>query len=69
MDEKRMRTALLIPLLSVLAIVVFGGGLGVTFMLINETALGEWGVVALGLALVVGVPAVAALAQRSLEWR
>ena len=69
MDEKRMRTALLIPLLSVLVIVAFGGGLGVTFMLINETALGEWGVVALGLALVVGVPAVAALAQRSVERR
>ena len=67
MDEKRMRTALLIPLLSVLVIVAFGGGLGVTFMLINETALGEWGVVVLGLALVVGVPAVAALAQRSVE--
>ena len=69
MDEKRMRTALLIPLLSVLVIVSFGGGLGVTFMLINETALGEWGVVVLGLALVVGVPAVAALAQRSVERR
>ena len=69
MDEKRMRTALLIPLLSVLVIVAFGGGLGVTFMLINETALGEWGVVVLGLALVVGVPAVAALAQRSVERR
>ena len=69
MDKKRMNMALLFPLLSVLTIVGFGGGLGVIFILLNETALGELGVIALGLALVVGVPSIAALAERMVEGR
>ena len=67
MNDKRMTTALLIPLLAVLIIVGFAGGLGVTFMIINEVVWEEWGVVILGVALVVGVPAVAALAERMAE--
>ena len=69
MENDRFRFALLFPLLAVVTIIVFGGGLGVVFMLLNETPLGEWGVVALGMALVVGVPSVAALVQRALERR
>lgn len=58
---------MLFPLLAVLTIVVFGGGLGVIFILLNEMVVEEWAVVALGIALVVGVPGVAALAQRMVE--
>ena len=60
---------MLFPLLAVLTIVGFAGGLGVVFMLLNESPLGEWGVIGLGLALVVGVPAVAAVAERIVERR
>ena len=67
MNKGRTSDALLFPLLAVLSIVGFAGGLGVVFMLINETAVGEWGVIALGLSLVVGVPTIAALAQRKVE--
>lgn len=67
MNKGRMSDALLFPLLAVLSIVGFGGGLGVVFILINETAVGHWGVITLGMALVAGVPAVAALAQRKVE--
>ena len=59
-------SAMLFPLLAVLSIVVFSGGLGVIFMVLEE-GVETWGVVGLGSALVVGVPAVAALAQRMVE--
>ena len=59
--------AVLFPLLAVLTIVVFGGGLGIIFTVLNESALGEWGVIILGMALVVGVPGIAALLERTLE--
>ena len=64
-----MGKALLFPLLAGLTIVAFGGGLGVIFILLNEMVVEEWAVVALGVALVVGVPTVAALAQRMVERR
>ena len=67
MNKNRMRMALLYPMMALLVIAGYAGGLGVIFMLLNETALGEWGVVALGVALVVGVPTMAALAQRVVE--
>ena len=61
---------LLFPLLAVVTIVVYGGGLGVIFKVLNEkTPLGAWAVVILGLVLVIGVPASAALIQRTLERR
>ena len=60
----RMTLAMVIPLLAVLVIVTFAGGLGVIFMLLDSTAAEEWGVVALGTALVIGVPSVAALLDR-----
>ena len=59
--------ALLFPLLAVLIIVGFAGGLGVVFLLLNEVVVEEWAVVILGVALVVGVPTGAALAERWVE--
>ena len=59
-----MTLAMVIPLLAVLFIVTFAGGLGIIFMLVHSTGAGEWGVVALGSALLVGVPTVAALLER-----
>ena len=64
---KMNTSVLLFPLLSVLTIIVYAGGLGIIFMLLNDTAAHEWAVIALGVALVVGVPAVAALGQRMVE--
>jgi hypothetical protein len=63
---KMNNSALMFPLLAVLIVVAFGGSLGVVFMVLNEE-VGNWGVVGLGSALVVGVPAAAALAQRMVE--
>lgn len=60
-------TALLFPFLAVVVIVAYAGGLGTVFILLNETEAGELGVIILGLALVVGVPVVAALGQRMIE--
>ncbi len=62
--KDRMTLAMVIPLLAVLVIVIFAGGLGIIFMLLNHTEAEEWGVVALGTALVIGVPSVAALLER-----
>ena len=60
----RMTLAMLIPFLAVLTIVIFAGGLGIIFMLLESTELGEWGVVGLGAAIVVLVPAAAALLEQ-----
>ena len=60
-------SALLFPFLAVLVIVIYAGGLGTIFILLNETEAGEWAVIALGLTLVVGVPIAAALGQRMIE--
>lgn len=65
--KERISMALIFPLLSVITIAVFAGGLGVIFMVLNDGALHEWAVIILGMALVVGVPAAAALMQRYYE--
>ena len=62
--KDRMTLAMLIPFLAVVVIATFAGGLGIIFMLLESTAIGEWGVVGLGAAIVVGVPAVAALLEQ-----
>ena len=67
MYKRRMNWAMLFPLLSILVMVSFGGGLGVVFILLNELVVEEWAVVVLGMSLVVGVPGVAALLERRLE--
>ena len=58
---KRPPLPMLLPLLAVLFVVIWGGGLGISFILLNKTSLGEWSVVILGMALVVGIPAVATI--------
>ena len=65
--KERMQMAGLFPLLAVLTIVVYAGGLGVLFMALNSTSLHEWAVVIVGLALVLGVPAAAAVLERMVE--
>ena len=67
MNEKRVRLAILIPLISVLTIIGYAGGLGVVFIVINHTIVEEWAVVVLGSAIVVGVPTAAMLVQRKVE--
>ena len=67
MNEKRVRLAILIPLISVLIIIGFAGGLGVLFMVMNHTIVEEWAVVVLGSAIVVIVPTLALLVQRKVE--
>jgi hypothetical protein len=54
------------PVLALLIVAAFGGGLGVIFMVLNEE-VGKWGVVVLGSAMVVGVPVAAAIGQRMVE--
>ena len=67
MDKNLLGMSALFPLLAVATIIAYGGGLGVIFILVNESPLGEWGVIAIGVALVVLVPTIAALAQRAVE--
>lgn len=67
MEKTRFNFALLYPFLAVIIIAAYAGGLGVLFVVLNEVVMEEWSVVVLGMALVVGVPVVAALVQRRLE--
>ena len=68
MRERNM-FAVLLPFLAVITIAVFAGGLGVIFMLLESTAMEEWGVVLLGLIILISVPSIAALAQRAVDRR
>ena len=67
MTNNRLGMSIFIPLVSVLTIIGFGGGLGVVFILLNELVWEEWATVILGSVLVVGVPTVAALVQRMVD--
>ncbi len=67
MTRDRVRMAMLFPVLAVLAVAVYAGGLGVLFMVVDARLLEEWSVVIIGLAIVIGVPTVAALLQSRLE--
>ncbi len=72
MDDKpadRVRMAMLFPLLAVLVIAAYAGGLGVLFMVLESTSLGNWLVVIVGLSLVIAVPTVAAIAEHRSESR
>ena len=57
--------AMALPLLAALFVVVWGGGLGVIFIVLNETTGGIWGAIIIGMALVVGIPSLAALLSAS----
>ncbi len=58
---RRPPLPLILPLLAVLFIVIVGGGLGVSFILLDKTGLEEWGSIIVGMALVIGVPIVGGL--------
>lgn len=58
--------AVLIPLLSVITIVLFAGGLGILFIVLEKIAT-EWAVIIVGMALTIGVPTIAALLQRKAD--
>jgi hypothetical protein len=64
---QRFLLAVLFPLLAIITIATYAGGLGVIFMVLEETMHSENGVIVLGLALVIGVPTVAYLAERAVE--
>ena len=65
--RNRMAMSVLFPILAGLVIAVYAGGLGVTFMLVYETSLHQIGVIILGLLILIGVPATAAVAQHYVE--
>ena len=67
MDKDRLAMSALFPLLAVAIIAAYAGGLGVLFILVYKTSIHEWGVIIIGVALVVLVPVFAALAQRAVE--
>ena len=58
---KRPPLPILIPLASILFIVLWGGGLGATFIFVGKAGAEQWGAVFIGLGLVLGVPLVASL--------
>ena len=61
------RFAMLFPILAVICIAAFAGSVGVIFMLLEESALEENGVIILGSALVIIVPLIAYLMERNTE--
>lgn len=65
--KERMIDSMMFPILAVLVIAAYAGGLGVLFMVIESTGAGVWGVIVLGVAIVVGVPSAAALLQKMVE--
>ena len=66
MDKHRRVDPVLFPLLAVLTVAAYAGGLGVIFMVL-EHYIQEAAVIALGVALVIGVPTAASLLERRLE--
>ena len=58
---RRLPLPFILPLLAGLFIVIWGGGLGVSFILLDKTGLEEWGSIIVGMALVIGVPIVGGL--------
>lgn len=65
--SKNFRFAMLFPILAILCIVAYAGGLGVLFMVIETTALEEKGVIILGASLVILVPLIAYMLERNTE--
>ncbi len=65
--SQRMLFAMIFPILAVLTVAIFAGGLGVIFMVINETPIHETGVIILGLSILIFVPLGAYFAQRAIE--
>ena len=62
--SKEFRFSVLFPFLAIFMIALYGGGLGVLFIVLDET-IGVEAVIVLGSALVFGVPIVAYLLTRN----
>ena len=62
--SKEFRFSVLFPFLAVFLIALYGGGLGVLFIVLDET-IGVEAVIILGSSLVFGVPIVAYLLTRN----
>ena len=67
MNPDQMKLAMLIPIISLVVVAVIGGGLGFIFIGVGKAGAGEWGAIVIGLALVVLVPLVAFLLERSFD--
>ncbi len=65
--SQRMLFAIFFPILAVITIAIYAGGLGVIFMVINSTPIHETGVIILGLAILILVPLGAYFIQRAIE--
>ena len=59
MKGKSLMLPILLPLLSIIGVVSWAVGLGVLFIVLNETSLGVNGVIILGLVLIIVVPVIA----------
>ncbi len=67
MEKRRFGQAILFPLLAIVMVAAYAGGLGIVFTVLNEQVIKEWAVVALGVVITVCVPAAAALLERRVE--
>jgi len=65
--KHRLLMSMLFPLLAVIIIAGYAGGLGVVFILINETEMEEVAVMILGMVILIAVPATAAVVQQIVE--
>ena len=64
---QRFLLAVGIPLLSLAVIAVYAGTVGTIFVQVHHAMHNPWGVVILGMVLVIGVPVAAFLAQNAVE--
>ncbi len=64
---QRFLMAVAIPILSLVVVAVFAVSLGMIFLQLEHAMHNEWGVIILGMLLVVVVPTVAFLAERAVE--
>ena len=64
---QRTPLAMALPLLAAIVVIIWGGGIGVIFIVLNETGAGVWGAIIIGMALVVGIPLLAAIHRPILD--
>ncbi len=64
--KERILMSTLFPIIIVLLISAFAGGLGILFMYLYSTQMEEWAVIILGVILVIAVPGIAALLQKNI---
>ena len=64
--KERILMSTLFPIIIVLLISAFAGGLGILFMYLYSTQMEEWAVIILGVILVIAVAGIAALLQKNI---